>query len=106
MIEALRRIREYTACGEAAFRSDTRTQDAVIRNFEILGEAAKRVSDQPRQAAPEIPWKQAAAMRDKLIHDYFGVSLDVVWDTASVQAPQLEAQLLKLQGPRQVKQVP
>jgi uncharacterized protein with HEPN domain len=54
-------------------------QDAVIRNFEVIGEAAKRVSDQFKQAHPNVPWRRVAGFRDVLIHDYLGVDLNEVW---------------------------
>jgi uncharacterized protein with HEPN domain len=56
-------------------------QDAVIRQLEIVGEAAKRVSESTWANEPEIPWNSIAGMRDKLIHDYFGVDLSTVWET-------------------------
>ncbi len=61
-----------------AFLKDLKTQDAVVRNLEIIGEATKQIPDEARQYAPHIPWKSIAGMRDKLIHQYFGVNLDVV----------------------------
>ncbi len=62
-------------------------QDAVLRNMEILGEASKRVSTPSREQAPDIPWREMAGMRDKLIHDYFGVDLSLVWDVVAAELP-------------------
>jgi uncharacterized protein with HEPN domain len=62
-----------------SFVKDLKTQDAIIRNLEILGEATKQLSDEFRAAHAEIPWKSMAAARDRLIHHYFGVNLDIVW---------------------------
>lgn len=56
-------------------------QDAVIRNIEIIGEASKKISSDTKQIYFEIPWKEIAGMRDKLIHDYLGVDVEVVWKT-------------------------
>lgn len=81
MIEAIDRIFQYVdGMTYDDFVAELKTQDAVIRNLEILGEAAKRISDPIRMSAPQLPWRSLAGMRDRLIHDYFGVSLDVVWE--------------------------
>jgi len=65
----------------------------VIRNFEIIGEASKKLSDDIKSTYPLVPWKSMAGMRDKLIHDYFGVDLDIVWDTIQNFIPKLNAQI-------------
>jgi len=71
------------------FMRDAKTAFAVIRALEVLGEAAKNVPETVRQRYPEVPWREMAGMRDKLIHEYFGVSLEVVWKTAIEDLPQL-----------------
>lgn len=67
------------------FLKDTKTQDAVVRNIEIMGEAVKNVSDTFRNKCSKIKWKNIAGMRDRLIHDYFGVN----WDVVKKDLPQL-----------------
>lgn len=62
-------------------KSDKKTQYAVIRCLEVIGEAAKKISDNSRIKYPAIPWQEISGMRDKLIHDYFGIDLETVWDT-------------------------
>ena len=77
--DALQRVLEYTREGSDAFFSDTRTQDAVIRNLEIVGEAVKRLSSGSTGQHADVPWNRIAGMRDVLIHNYFGVKLEAVW---------------------------
>jgi uncharacterized protein with HEPN domain len=66
---------------------------AVVRKFEIMGEAAKRIPDEIRLANPEIPWKQMAGFRDVLIHDYDGLNLNTIWVTTALYLPALEKQI-------------
>ena len=92
--ESLDRIISYTSKMEYEdFVQDYKTQDAVIRNIEILGEATKLLSDVMKNKYPDIPWKDIAGTRDKLIHDYFGVNLDIVWDIAKNEIPLLYTQI-------------
>ena len=92
-IEAIDAIADYTAAGQKAFFSDGKTQDAVIRNIEIIGQAVKGVSDSTRALEPAVPWRQIAGMRDKLIHEYFGADLALVWDVVERELPVLRPQL-------------
>lgn len=79
-----------------SFQGDDKTLSAVIRKLEIIGEAVKQIPDEIRQAYPEIPWKQVAGMRDKLIHSYFGVDAHMVWQTITNRLPTLKTTLQKL----------
>lgn len=72
-----------------AFLADEEKQDAIIRKIEIAGEATKRLSPVIREKYTQIPWRAIAGMRDKLIHDYFAVDLDTVWETATKDIPGL-----------------
>ena len=81
---------------EAQFMSTPLIQDAVIRQIQIVGEAAKKLSRSYVEASPSIPWKDIAGMRDKLVHDYMGVDLTAVWDTATRDIPNLQAELERL----------
>ena len=87
ILDSVRQILIYTAEGRDAFFADRRTQDAVIRNIEIIGEATKNLSERVKAANPDIPWKQIASMRDTLIHRYFGVKLELVWQVVEVDLP-------------------
>lgn len=90
ILEASRRILEYTQeLDYKLFQKDTKTQDAVVRNIEIIGEATKSLPDIFKEANPEIPWKSIAGMRDKLIHEYFGINTDIVWGVATKNLPEL-----------------
>ena len=80
IIDSIHNLQEYTSgMNFEEFRRDKKTIDAVIRNFEIIGEATKNVPDEIRNKYPSIPWKDMAGMSDKLIHQYFGVKINVVW---------------------------
>ena len=95
--DAVVRIQEYIAAtDEDGFKGDSMRQDAVIRQLEIIGEAAKRVGDKTRAQAPHIPWRKLAGMRDKLIHEYFGIDLDAVWMTVTLDLPVLEKEIAPL----------
>ena len=96
MLECAERILSYTQAGRDAFLRDSKTQDAVIRNFEIIGEAAKRVSQKVRDLAPDIPWKRIGGFRDVLIHEYEGVDLEETWKRVERDLPILSTSLKKL----------
>ena len=96
--EALQRITAYVAgMTYESFVVDSKTQDAVIRNLEILGEATKNLSGELRARYPAVPWRSMAAARDRLIHHYFGTNLDIVWHIATVELPQVADQLGKIE---------
>ncbi|NOX88506.1 MAG: DUF86 domain-containing protein [Calditrichaeota bacterium] len=94
IIECINRIKSYTeAMDYDNFRHDHKTQDAVIRNVEIIGEAVKLISDDLKKKYTNIPWKEIAGTRDKLIHDYFGVNIDIVWNILKQEIPELGTKL-------------
>ena len=78
------------------FKNNRMLQDAVIREIEIIGEATKNLSMGFRNKHSNIPWRQIAGMRDKLIHGYFGVDVDAVWDTVMKDIPSLKEKLQKI----------
>lgn len=96
--DAIQLILEYTIAGEASFLADRKTQDAVVRNLEIIGEATKRLSASLKNAHSDVSWKPIAGMRDKLIHDYFGINLQLVWDVVERDLPVLRLKVSQLLG--------
>jgi uncharacterized protein with HEPN domain len=94
--DAIERINAFTSGGRDQFFADPMVQDAVIRNLEVIGEAVKCLSDELRSANPNVPWKQIAGMRDVLIHHYFGVKLETVWQVVVEHLPPLRERVLQL----------
>ncbi|MCX6376301.1 MAG: DUF86 domain-containing protein [Armatimonadetes bacterium] len=80
ILEAIRKIRRYTAEGRDSFFAQEIIQDAVVRNLEIVGEATKRIPPEVRFRYPGIPWKEMAGLRDVLIHHYEGINLARAWN--------------------------
>lgn len=90
IVEACERVAVYIrGFDQTAFEDDAKTQDAVIRQFEIIGEAVKHLPDPLKVDEPAIPWRQFAGFRDVLAHSYFAVDMSVVWQAAKDYAPQL-----------------
>lgn len=97
ILQAISSIETYTkSMSFEEFAEDRKTQDAVIRNLEVIGEAAKRIPDNVRKANPGIAWRPAAAMRDFLIHDYPEVDVQAVWDTLKTDLPPFRTAVQKL----------
>ena len=93
ILQAIEDIRSYTiGMSVDAFRKDRKTQQAVIRCLEVVGEATKKIQPALRDRHPETPWQEIAGMRDKLIHEYFGVDLDIVWGDCQGRPCALPAQ--------------
>ena len=78
------------------FSKDAKTIDAVVRNLEIIGEAANNLPEEIKSQNPEIPWKEAVGMRNKVAHEYFGVDDEILWKTITEDLPNFKEQISKL----------
>jgi uncharacterized protein with HEPN domain len=87
MLDAAQAVQTYTEPGRGAFFQDRMTRDAVVRNLEVIGEAAKRLSQQLRDQTPEIPWRRIAGLRDIVIHQYDNVDYQEVWNVVEDDLP-------------------
>lgn len=97
ILEAIERIESYVK-GRSfeQFAKNSLVIDAVVRNFEIIGEAAKRIPLEIKQETPLIKWKEMAGMRDKLAHEYFGVDIEILWKTSINRLPALKPRIEEL----------
>jgi len=97
MLEALRKIELYTAgMDHSSFLQDEKTIDAVVRNLEVLGEAARQVPDDFVAGHRSVPWGKITGLRNRIVHDYFGLDLEIIWQIIRNDLAPLKVQLEKL----------
>lgn len=97
IFEAIQKIEMFThEMTFEAFMKDERTKDAVVRNLEVIGEAVKNIPESIKERYRDLDWKAVTGMRDKLIHEYFGVSLTIVWETVKNDLPPFKKRLMEI----------
>ena len=97
--ESAARIVDYVgAMGRDEFFRDSKTVDAVMQNLVIIGEAAKKIPTDVRRRYPTVEWKKMTGLRDIVVHDYFGIDEDIIWDVVSVRIPELKLQFDLISG--------
>ncbi len=97
IINCIKKIRKFVkGIDKKEFAKNELIQDAIIRNFEVIGEASKKISPDFKKTYYNIPWKEISGMRDKLIHDYLGVDINVIWKTIEHDLPILQKELKKI----------
>jgi len=93
ILDAIAKVETYVSVGRDEFMAQSHWQDAVIRQLEIIGEAAKQLTDDLRSRHDGVPWRRICGLRDVLIHDYMGVDLDAVWEVTQANVPQLKTEV-------------
>jgi uncharacterized protein with HEPN domain len=97
ILEASRKALSYTAgLSEHQFRHDQKTVEAVVWNLQLIGEAAKNIPSEIRSRYPEVPWRDMAGLRDIIVHQYFGIKLDVIWKIIQNDLPIVEDRIRRI----------
>jgi len=98
ILECIDLIEDYSdGIAEAEFMKSVSLQDQIIRRIEIIGEAVKNLPDELKKEHPEIPWRDIAGLRDIVVHQYFGLDLELIWDVVEKDIPDLKPRISKIQ---------
>jgi uncharacterized protein with HEPN domain len=99
ILERIERIQRFVAgLGREAFLDDQKTVDSVVRNLEVIGEAANRLPEDFRDQNPSVPWRRIVGLRHRIVHEYFDVDLALVWEVVQGELPALEAEIRRLKS--------
>jgi uncharacterized protein with HEPN domain len=93
IVEAIERIEKYATTGRQRFERDELVQVWIVHHLQLIGEAARALSDEFRNSHPQLPWSQIIGMRNVLVHDYFGIDTDIVWAAIERDLPKLRAEI-------------
>lgn len=105
-MEAMNKIESYIAGADfTSFIQDKMMVDAVLRNIEIIGEATKNISENIRKKYPEIPWKRIVGLRNIVIHEYFGVDLENIWEIITENIPKVKPAIIKMLDTMKMEEV-
>jgi uncharacterized protein with HEPN domain len=97
ILTSISRVEEYTKnLSFENFNKDQKTIDAVIRNLEVIGEAARNIPEEFSEKYSDLPWREMVVMRNKVIHEYFGIDINILWQTIKEDLPSLEIQVQNL----------
>ena len=98
MMEAIQRIEKYVGRGRQAFVADELIQTYIVHNLQILGEAAAKIPTEQQREYPELPWPKMVGMRNVLVHNYFNIDLDIVWQVVETELPALKEKIGRILG--------
>lgn len=97
IVLSMKRVQEYIAESDFhRFKWDYKTVDAVVRNFEIIGEAAKNLSQELKSHYPEVPWEEMYRLRNRITHEYFGIDYEIIWDISTRHLPKNQKNLIEI----------
>jgi len=94
--ERIRRVNASAAEGRDVFVSSVEKQDSILHNLQLLGQSVKNISDELKTRYPEVPWREIAAFRNVVVHDYLGVDLEIVWRIVTERIPELQGQVERI----------